>query len=167
MNPTWLEITSGSIHFITAVLALFGGAWLLITTKGTRRHRQLGRVWFLSMLVMNVSALCTYDISGQPNLFHALALLSLGTILPGYYQIQRFRQTGDRNHLVSHGIWMSWGYFGVANAGLWQLGTRLIDAFVETSVWQVVPTLVAITVVLAIFANGWISRRSTAHAHNA
>lgn len=117
---------SGGIHACLAVFCLILGPIVLRRRKGGSAHKLWGRIWAGSMLVMNISALMTYDMSGKPNLFHAFALLNLAALLPAIFFVWRYGNSRKRQHLVMHQEFMVWAYFGLAAAGVWQVVTMLL-----------------------------------------
>src|SRR5262245_16186831 len=95
MNPTSL----GAAHFASAIAALALGAAVVPTTrKGTSEHRLVGMGFVLAMVTVNVTALGLYRLTGTFGPFHALALMSLMSLLLGVVPALR-RQPG---WLVAH-----------------------------------------------------------------
>jgi uncharacterized membrane protein len=82
----WQHLTEhlqGAIHVGSAFAALISGALVLSMKKGTRTHRRMGYAYFISMLVVNVSALLIYELFLRFGPFHVLALFSLASVLAG------------------------------------------------------------------------------------
>ncbi len=52
--------TIGQIHLTFSVIALITGLFVLTTTKGTKRHKQIGYVYFISMITLNITAFMIY-----------------------------------------------------------------------------------------------------------
>lgn len=73
----------GWTHTAAAVASLVAGAAVLLTRKGTRRHRQLGWAYVVSMLLLNATALLIYRLVGRIGFFHAGAVFSLVTVVVG------------------------------------------------------------------------------------
>ena len=113
----------GQVHFLTALIALASGAWVLLRRKGTARHRQVGWVYAASMLALNVTALFIYRLTGTFGPFHFAALISLATLLAGLVQARR-RLRGDRNWLPRHYFYMTWSYLGLVAAAVAETATR-------------------------------------------
>ncbi len=88
----------GLFHLITALLALVFGTWIILTRKGTLRHKWLGRGYFWAMLLLNASALMIYELKGTFGVFHWLALLSLLTLVAGYIPVLLRRPGWARQH---------------------------------------------------------------------
>lgn len=81
------EIISKSIswtHILSATASLFLGAWVLFIQKGGIRHRQLGKLYFLAMLINNLSALLIYNAFGRWFFPHTLALVTIAVLIPGF-----------------------------------------------------------------------------------
>ena len=114
----------GQVHLLTALTALASGAWVLLRRKGTARHRQAGWVYVASMLVLNVTALLIYRLTGTFGPFHVAALISLSTLLVGVVNARR-RLRGDRNWLARHYFYMTWSYLGLAAAAVAETATRM------------------------------------------
>lgn len=122
----WTEGGAGGLHFGAALFCLVLGPYIFMRRKGDKSHRILGTVWAIVMLGVNISALSMYGISGRPTLFHFFALMSLAALIPGYAMIWRYKFTRKRGHLIAHQMYMVWAYFGLASAGLWQVGLRVL-----------------------------------------
>ena len=107
---------------ISLAAILFGG--LVVTQqKGTWLHRIIGRLYFLSMALMNVTALLIYDLFGYFGPFHFFALISLATITAGLVPVLRKRPHG--NWLFLHAEFMNWSYVGLLAAAVSEITTRL------------------------------------------
>ena len=122
----------GWTHTATAVLALASGAAVLLVTKGTTRHRQLGWVYAASMVALNGTALLIYRLFGGFGPFHAFAILSLLTVIAGIVAAVQSRRSRlaralDRRAqaLERHYAWMTWSYVGLVAAALSEAATRL------------------------------------------
>ncbi len=57
---------------------------MFLLRKGTRLHVQVGIAYVVSMLVINVTALGIYRLTGNLNAFHVGALFSLATLVAGW-----------------------------------------------------------------------------------
>jgi len=95
----------GWLHSAVYVLALIVGALQLVNRKGTRLHALRGNIYFLSMVVANVTALFIYDGEdvlfrrGRPpeigqgfGFFHWLAVLTLALVVLGRFAASRQRR---------------------------------------------------------------------------
>jgi uncharacterized membrane protein len=101
----------GWIHTVLAVIALVAGAFNLLRAKGTPSHRWGGRVFAVTLVGLNISALTIYHFTGHFNTFHALTFASLSTLAVGLFPVifKRPRR-----------YWLDMHYFaiGTAYAGL-------------------------------------------------
>ena len=73
----------GLIHLIASISALIFGTMVLVLTKGTKFHKQIGYVYAVSMLGVLVTAFMMYRLFGKFGIFHITALISLATLLGG------------------------------------------------------------------------------------
>jgi len=113
--------TLGAAHFAAAVAALALGLVVLIEAKGTLTHRLIGCGYVAAMLILNVTALGLYRLTGQFGPFHALALVSLATVTTGVTVVWR----RGPNWLRRHYYFMAWSYVGLLAAACAEAMTRL------------------------------------------
>src|SRR5687767_3487001 len=125
-------ISLGWTHTIAALAALVAGAAVLLTRKGTRRHRQLGWAYVVSMLLLNGTALLIYRLTGRFGLFHVGAIFSLVTVVAGTAAALGARRARARRNVVQraralerHYAWMTWSYVGLAAAAVSEIATRM------------------------------------------
>ena len=123
---TWVHTIVGGAHFVSALIALVLGPIVLFRAKGSAFHRSAGYVFVLAMLTVNITALTLYELSGRPNLFHFFAILSLTSLLPGFWALQRAVRLKSDKLLALHAKLMMWSYFGLAAAGVAQIGMRIL-----------------------------------------
>lgn len=122
----WITSATGGTHAVLAVICLLLGPLIFMRRKGDKTHKMLGRIWALMMLVLNITALMTYELHGRPNLFHAFAILNLIALIPAFVFIKKYQKSRDPKHLRQHQELMAWAYFGLAAAGVWQGVTTLL-----------------------------------------
>lgn len=113
----------GLLHFLLMICVLALGAYVFMIAKGTPRHKQLGRIFLAGMLVSNLVVLTIYQNSGQPGIFHGLAIVSLVSLSVAFALV-RLPGAG-LGRRISHGHIMLWSYAGVVAAGLGQGATFL------------------------------------------
>jgi uncharacterized membrane protein len=125
-------LSLGWIHAVAALAALFAGAAVLLTRKGTRRHRQLGWTYVVSMLVLNGTALLIYRLFGRFGPFHVGAVFSFVTVVAGTIAALGARRARARRNateraraLERHLQWMTWSYVGLAAAAVSEIATRI------------------------------------------
>src|SRR5688572_32746545 len=116
-------ISLGWTHTIAALAALVAGVAVLLTRKGTRRHRQLGWTYVVSMLLLNGTALLIYRLFGRFGPFHVGAVCSLVTVVAGTAAALGARRARARGNameraraLERHYEWMTWSYVGLVAA---------------------------------------------------
>ncbi len=114
---------TGAVHLLFAIAALASGLFIVLRRKGTRTHRRVGRVYALSMIGLNVTALMIYRLTGTFGPFHVAALVSLLTIVGGVLPALRRRPRGG--WIERHAYWMSWSYVGLVAAAASEAATRL------------------------------------------
>jgi len=93
-------------------VALALGAVIACERKGTPTHHMLGVGYALSMLTANLTALCLYGLTGRFGPFHALALVSLATVIRGVAAALLRRE----RWLHTHYYCMAWSYVGLLAA---------------------------------------------------
>jgi|SRR5665213_772382 len=85
----------GWIHTVPSIVAMFLGAVILVSRKGTARHRMLGDIYFFIMLLVSLSALPIFKVdlaavkSDAFGFFHWLTIFTLFVIAVGYYTAPR------------------------------------------------------------------------------
>ncbi len=125
-------ISLGWIHTVSALGALLTGAAVLLTRKGTRRHRQVGWAYVVSMLLLNGTALLIYRLFGRFGPFHVGAVFSFVTVVAGTAAAIGARRArvrrdaaGRARALERHYQWMTWSYVGLAAAAVSEIATRM------------------------------------------
>jgi uncharacterized membrane protein len=113
----------GPLHLVSSVVALMAGAWVLLRNKGGAWHRRIGWTYAVSMLVLNLTALGIYRLTGTVGPFHVAALLSLLTVVAGVIPARRRLPRGS--WLDRHYAFMTWSYVGLAAAAVSEVATRL------------------------------------------
>lgn len=101
------------VHVLAALLSLFLGTGLLLTQKGTRRHRLAGYTYTVSMLLVNSTAFRLYYLFGHFGIVHVGAVGSL-LMLSGGIGVAMVKRPG----------WLLWHYWlmGASVTGLYAAG---------------------------------------------
>lgn len=133
-----------AIHIVSAVVALAAGALVFLLPKGTGRHRLVGRVYVVAMLVLNLTALMIFRLFGTFGPFHVAALFSLATVVPAFLTVY-LRRPG---WLERHYFLMSFSYVGLLAAAAAEAATRLPRA----PFWGAV----ALSSLLVLAAGAWV-----------
>lgn len=115
--------TVGWIHTAGAVAALALGAAVLLRGKGTRSHRRLGWTYLIAMVLLNVTALAIYRLSGTFGPFHVAAILSLASVMAGI--IPAVRRRPAATWVERHYWWMTYSYLGLLAAAVAEVVTRV------------------------------------------
>jgi uncharacterized membrane protein len=125
----------GAAHLAAALAALALGAIVVGATKATLFHRTVGAAYAAAMVVVNLTALVTYRLTGHFEPFHALALLSLAVLARGVAAVLLRRPGWVLIHFRS----MAWSYVGISAAACAEVVVRL---FVRYSIigqtWQII-----------------------------
>jgi len=119
LNHT-LQHPLGLTHLAIALFAVVIGTLVVLSKKGTQRHRLLGRAYVGAMIGVNLTAFLIYELFGGFGLFHWMALVSLLTVLAGYIPA-RSRVPGWK---VRHAYFMAGSYVGLIAALSAEILTR-------------------------------------------
>jgi uncharacterized membrane protein len=137
----------GAIHFTTAIVALAFGAIVLGAPKGTPLHRTIGAGYVAAMVILNVSSLAIYRLTGHFEPFHALALFSLATVVRGIVPALRRRP----GWLMAHYWNMAWSYLGLLAAACSEIVVRLfLRTGILTGTWQLIGGSIAIAILFVV-----------------
>jgi len=115
--------TLGWVHTAAAIASLAVGAAILLRGKGTRSHRQLGWAYFAAMVLLNVTALAIYRLTGTFGPFHIAAILSLASVTAGV--IPAVRRRPATTWVERHYWWMTYSYLGLIAAAVAEVTTRV------------------------------------------
>lgn len=101
-------------HTLLGAIALISGAFNLMTTKGTKRHKLVGWIYAGSMFGLIISSFAIFDLFGGFGPFHIMSIVSGVTIaLAIYFPLRRHKH---ENWLEHHYMWISWSYVGLLMA---------------------------------------------------
>lgn len=114
---------------------------VFLQKKGGERHRLLGYLYSIALLMVNLSALTVYEDSTGPGPFHYLALISLATLSAGF--ITAFLRK-PAQWMSMHAYFMSWSYVGLVAAGIAQIITEFLP--LSTAFTVALPSAVIIAV---------------------
>lgn len=101
----FVNTSLGWFHLVVALLAMLAGAYILITPKGSKRHKQIGYIYLTSMTLVCGSALGIYNLTGKFGVFHILALVGFVTLIAG--MIPLFLKNIRREYKVFH-LWFTY-----------------------------------------------------------
>ncbi|HXZ08825.1 MAG TPA: DUF2306 domain-containing protein [Paraburkholderia sp.] len=112
-----------AVHIVAASLSVILGSAVLLMEKGSVRHRLLGRIWGLGMLVAALSSFWIRALTpGYFSWVHGLSLLTLAGLVRAIWAI---RHGNVRGHQVT----VSGLFVGLVLAGVAALVTphRLLN----------------------------------------
>lgn len=111
----WIHSLAGGIHFVCSVIGMLSGMFVLLRTKGTAFHRQIGYVFVAALVGVNLSALLIYDFNnGDISVFHFLIPVSVFFLGFGIIPMIGKRKS---NSLNRHIIGMNGAVLGLWAAG--------------------------------------------------
>lgn len=131
-----------------ALAAMFFGTAIIVSRKGTRKHRWMGRSYVSMMLGLNGTALMNYELYGQFGPFHWMVLVSLATVVAGF--VPAWRKTPG--WIYRHAYFMAWSYIGLMAAAVAEVASRVPG-------WSFGPSVV-ISSVVVIVVGGWLMRKT-------
>lgn len=111
------------IHALFALLAVPLGLYILLTQKGTKKHKLIGRIWSLFLLIVSFTAIFIQAITpGQYSLIHLLIPWTIGSLIYSIWSIRKFQKTKLAKYKKAHMYSMIGVYVGaLLVAGLFTL----------------------------------------------
>ena len=156
------EQVLATAHVVAALSALLVGAAVLLLSKGTHRHRVIGTVYVLVLVVVNGAALSVHR-ENTFGVFHALAVVSLVTIAAGLSPLVLGRRSPPV--IATHAYCMAWSYAGLVAAGCGQLAAAVGQ---DDGSWVVPVVIVAVLAVSGVVIFGRVpSTLEPMHGHDA
>ena len=113
----------GWFHFITALISILSGTYILFKPKATKLHKQIGYFYVLSMFLVCGSALGVYNITGNFGPFHILAIAGLLTLMMGLAPLL-FKKISAK-YKVFHLWFMYYSVLGLYAAFVSELSLRI------------------------------------------
>jgi len=100
-------------HSLFALLAVPLGAYLLLTQKGTVKHKRLGRIYLGFLLVVALTAIFIQELRpGNFSWIHLLIPLTLLSAIAAVGCAQQYQKTAQLRYLHWHRNLMISLYFG-------------------------------------------------------
>jgi uncharacterized membrane protein len=121
----FVKSSLGWFHLITAILAMCAGAFVLATTKGTKRHKRVGYLYVFSMLLVCGSAMGIYRLTGTFGIFHITAIVGFLTLAGG--MIPMLMKNVERKYKAVHIWFMYYSVLGLYAAFASELIVRIPD----------------------------------------
>jgi uncharacterized membrane protein len=113
----------GTIHLVSSLLSMVAGGIILILPKGNRRHKQIGYFYLCSMIIVNISAMGIYHMTGAFGLFHVAAIVGFLAMAGG--MIPLFLPNVDRRTKVMHLWFMYYSVLGLYAAFFAEISVRI------------------------------------------
>ena len=146
----------GVIHFIASMVSILFGTLVLLNKKGSSRHKQMGYVYSVAMLVVLVTSFMLYNLYGKFGIFHWAAVVSSITLIGGMVPMLLKRPA---SYISLHFNFMYWSVFGLYGAFMAEVLVRIPKVIVESGVpnhvfYNMVGVAVFITMGIAYFIMG-------------
>ena len=91
------------VHSVLALLAIPLGLYIIITKKGTKSHKMLGRIWVTVLLIVSLTAIFIQTIKpDQFSLIHLLVPYTIGSLIYSIWNIRRFEKTKIKRYKIAH-----------------------------------------------------------------
>ena len=96
-----------------ALLAVPLGLYVLLTKKGTKQHRILGRIWVTFLIIVSLTAIFIQAINpGQYSLIHLFIPWTIGSLIYSIWNIKKFKKTRIEGYKFAHMYSMIGVYVG-------------------------------------------------------
>ena len=89
----------GLLHTLCAIIAMLFGTLVLLNKKGTQKHKRLGYIYLINMLLLNGTAFGIYNFNGI-SMFHFFAIISLISIGMGILPTIKKRENWLKRHFI-------------------------------------------------------------------
>jgi len=99
------------IHTVSGFGSLLTGLFVLLNTKGTKRHKLVGKAYVVFMLLLNITAFGIYELFNGFGIFHWAAIVSLLSILGG--MVVLINRKNLKFWIIQHYYFMVWSYIGL------------------------------------------------------
>lgn len=118
-----VQDSTGLIHLISSIVALISGSIVLAMKKGTKRHKQVGYLYVISMIVLIATAFMIYRLFGGWGIFHYTTVVSLVTL--GLGMIPIWTKRPKKKWKFLHFSFMYWSIMGLYAAFAAEVLTRI------------------------------------------
>ena len=100
-------------HATLALLAVPLGLYILLTKKGTKQHKMLGRIWVIFLIIVSLTAIFIQTINpGQYSWIHLLIPFTLVSLIYSIWNIKKYKKTKIERYKYSHMYSMIGVYVG-------------------------------------------------------
>jgi uncharacterized membrane protein len=117
--------TYGLIHLMSSICALIAGTLVLFMKKGSKRHKQIGYAYVISMTILLVTSFLIYRLFNGWGIFHFASIFSLIILLLGMIPIWTKKPTNSWKY--RHFNFMYWSVIGLYAAFAAEVLTRIPD----------------------------------------
>lgn len=157
-----LDITHdwiGSLHLWSAIIALISGSLIFVLPKADQRHRVIGYVYSIAMLLVFVTAFMIYRLFGGFGIFHIMAMIGFATLCAGLFPIWIYGKTELTIGL--HFGFMYWSVAGLDAAFVSETMVRLPGVnFFDMLGWSNGLVLTIAGIIFFKFKDVWAQRFS-------
>lgn len=115
--------TYGFIHLISSIVALATGTLVLFMNKGTIRHKQIGYMYVISMVLLLLTSFMIYRLFNGWGIFHYTTIASLLTLSLGMIPI--WTKHPPKKWRFMHFSFMYWSVIGLYSAFVAEVLTRI------------------------------------------
>lgn len=129
---------------------------ILWQEKGTKLHRQVGRIYGTAMLVVCATSFMIYRVHPSFGVLHFFAIVSSITLLLGMLPMYI---KGYKNRLVAHLSWMYWSVIGLYCAFVAEILTRLPDLLGIKSGYGIFYMLIGVSAGIVSGTAGYFFRK--------
>lgn len=118
-----IENPDGLIHLGSSISALITGSLVLFMKKGTKKHKQIGYAYVVSMAILIITAFMIYRLFNGWGIFHYATVGSLITIALGMIPIWIKKPANKWKY--RHFSFMYWSVIGLYSAFAAEVLTRI------------------------------------------
>lgn len=147
---------TGSFHLFVSILAMITGVMVLCMQKGTKTHKQIGYVYVVAMVLVNLTAFMIYRLFGGLGIFHFFAIVSLLTLFAGMYPI--LKRTG-KNYIYRHFIFMYWSVVGLYCAFCAEVLTRTPSLLNIQNSWRLFSILTGVSILIVMLIATFVFKK--------
>lgn len=113
------------IHIGAVILSYFTGLIVFVKPKGGKNHKNIGKIYAVSMLIGSLVTFGMYSFSGGFNIFHFFAIVTITSVSAGWYSIVKYVKTRKSKWLVKHYFNMAYSFMGLNLAAIAQMSRSL------------------------------------------
>lgn len=136
------------IHVSAVILSYITGFIVFVKPKGGKSHKNIGKIYAVSMLIGSLVTFGMYSFSDGLNIFHFFSIITITSVSAGWYSITKYIKTRKSRWLVKHYFNMAYSFMGLNLAAIAQASRGIefdtsIEYFVFTFVLYVPAVLIA------------------------